>query len=156
MVSVSPKPPKMTSWWATSPGSRTLWMGIVLLDAGFVPHLLDAQAGEPRRARGSVQLAIVMQLHDLAGLEMLGGLPGELHHEHGPHGEVGGDQHRGLRGGGPLVYLSQVGGGETGRPHHHRHPPLETGQHVSRTTPGVVKSTTTSIPPASRASARSA
>src|SRR6478672_9188337 len=27
MVSVSPAPPRITSWWATSPGSRTLWMG---------------------------------------------------------------------------------------------------------------------------------
>src|SRR4051794_5122052 len=26
MVSVSPRPPKMTSWWATSPGSRTEWI----------------------------------------------------------------------------------------------------------------------------------
>ena len=27
MVSVSPSPPRMTSWWATRPGRRTEWMG---------------------------------------------------------------------------------------------------------------------------------
>src|SRR6476660_3392329 len=27
IVSVSPVPPRITSWWATNPGSRTLWIG---------------------------------------------------------------------------------------------------------------------------------
>ena len=71
MVRVWPTAPKMTSWWATSPGSRTLWIGDHAVAAA--PRARPASTNSPVRAAvpdGSIQLALVVQFDHLAGREV--------------------------------------------------------------------------------------
>ena len=52
----------------------------------------DALGGGDRGARGRVDLVRVVELDDLGGLEVGGGLRGEAHGQHGGQGEVRGDE----------------------------------------------------------------
>ena len=70
MVSVSPRPPKMTSWWATSPGDARCGWGPPS-HARLTPGLFDPQAGEPDVPEGASSLRFVVELDDLAGAEVL-------------------------------------------------------------------------------------
>ena len=87
--SVWPSPPKMTSWWATRPGRRTEWIGSWTLP----PASRDQLRGALRRARGRVELAVVVELDDLALGHVLRRLGWRsLHHQHGADREVRGDE----------------------------------------------------------------
>ena len=109
IVSVSPSVPSTTSWCATSPGSRTECTRIPSTSAPRAPGSSwvvasggararrPARVGEQGRGahRGAgrrVDLAGVVQLDHLDRVEEPGGLPGELHGEHGADAEVGGDE----------------------------------------------------------------
>ena len=112
IVSVSPSAPNSTSWWAIRPRSRTLctWMPStsaprapgrpVAVASGTGPSPASRACGcDPSRGRlggagGRVHLVRVVELDDLGGLVEAGGLLGEVHHQHGADGEVGGDQRR--------------------------------------------------------------
>ena len=118
MVRVSPSPPSSTSWWARRPRSRTACTGTPSTSAprapssavavasgcgaqpAFVAGLGDQLGGAGGGAGGGVGLVGVVQLDDLDGLEVAGGLLRELHGQDGADGEVRGDEHAGLRGGG--------------------------------------------------------
>ena len=73
IVSVSPIPPKTTSWWATRPGRRTEWIG------GLGSHARRSRLRGPRRR---VALGLVMELDDLGTREDSRRLFGESHHQH--------------------------------------------------------------------------
>ena len=60
--------------------------GDLLLETPLSPGPLDPGSGEERRAGRDVELAVVVEFDDLAGREMFGGSPGELHHQHRAHG----------------------------------------------------------------------
>ena len=79
IVSVSPAPPKMTSWCATRPGRRTEWI------AGLGSH---ARRRRLRRARRRVALRLRVELDDLGAWEHLRRLLREPHHQHGALSEV--------------------------------------------------------------------
>ena len=109
MVRLCPVPPRMTSWWATSPARRTEWMRT---PAGPAPPRLPSstsghggvgsecpragiRAGRghaPRRhqcgARRRVKLAVVVELDDFGPTEVRRGHLGKAHHQDGPDGEV--------------------------------------------------------------------
>ena len=87
-VSVWPRPPKITSWCATRPGSRTLWIGGVRAPAGLRDQLRRALRGARRR----VELRVVVQLDDLAVGHVGSDQLRRLHHQHGADREVGRDQ----------------------------------------------------------------
>ena len=109
-VSISPSPPSRTSWWATSPRSRTECTGMpstrrparaVGVLGGGVRDVAEAGLGAGRRdeagragggARGRVDLGRVVQLDDLDRLVEPRRLLGEPHHEDRADGEVGGDE----------------------------------------------------------------
>ena len=55
--------------------------------AGFEHHL----GGGARGAAGGVDLLVVVEFDNLDVIEVAGGLAGELHHEDGAEGEVGGE-----------------------------------------------------------------
>ena len=61
IVSTSPVPPNSTSWCATRPRSRTLWIGT----CGALRAARDALGGQPRGAARRVALLIVVQFDDL-------------------------------------------------------------------------------------------
>ncbi len=96
-------------------------MGTSFSSADLGPGLLHAQPGEPRRSRGGVELLVVVQFDDLAGLEVAGRLLGELHHQHCAHGEVGSDQHGSGLAFGDLADLGEIGRAQAGGAHDHRH-----------------------------------
>ncbi len=75
-----------------------------------------ALGGEHRRARGRIDLGIVVQLDDLGRLEVGRGDLGEAHHEHRPDGEVRRDDAVAL--GERLLERGVVGLGEAGRARH--------------------------------------
>jgi hypothetical protein len=61
-----------------------------LVDVGA--SLAEQVRGVRRGSRRGVQLAVVVQLDDLALRQMCGGLPCELHHQDRADGEVGSDE----------------------------------------------------------------
>ena len=91
--SVWPSPPKITSWWATRPGSRTEWIGWWTLP----PAASISSCGALGGARGGVELAVVVQLDDLALGHVRGDRLRDLHQQHGADREVGGDEAVGAR-----------------------------------------------------------
>ena len=85
---VCPSPPNITSWWATSPGRRIEWIGSWTLP----PEASDQLRGALGRARGGIELAVVVELDDLA-LGHVGRDPLRcLHQEHGADRKVGGGE----------------------------------------------------------------
>ena len=117
MVSVSPCPPSSTSWWATSPASRTECTctpvharaprapaaAVVVASGdraqpGRGPGRGDQLRGPGRGAGRGVDLVRVVQLDDLDRLEEPGRLGGELHHQHRADREVRRDQDPDVRG----------------------------------------------------------
>ena len=68
----------------------------------------DALGGGDRGARGRVDLVRVVELDDLGGLEVGGGLRGEAHGQHGGQGEVRGDEDAAAGGLGPGQVLADV------------------------------------------------
>ena len=86
--SVWPSPPKITSWWATRPGKPYRVDRLVDVAA----RLANQLGGALRRARGGVELAVVVQLDDLRTPACGGRLGGELHHQHRADREVRGDE----------------------------------------------------------------
>ena len=87
IVSVCPTSPRITSWWATSPGRRTEWIGT------SAERLAAHQLGGARRgAARRVELAVVVELDDLRPGHVPRRLGGELHHQHGADREVRRDE----------------------------------------------------------------
>ena len=68
IVSVWPSPPRITSWWATRPGRRTEWIGSWTLP----PASAISSAVRFAVPDGRVELAVVMQLDDLAPRALAG------------------------------------------------------------------------------------
>ena len=91
MVSVWPTSPRITSWWATSPGRRTEWIGTLVPSRAASP---SARRSAPR-CRSARRACVVVQLDDLGPRHVPRGLGGELHHQHGADREVGGHEHVG-------------------------------------------------------------
>src|SRR3954470_19512984 len=90
IVSVWPSPPKMTSWCATKPGSRTEWIGSGAVppaggvrSAGGAARGADQLGGARCRARRGVELLVVVELDDLALRHVLRDELRRLHHQHG-------------------------------------------------------------------------
>ena len=120
IVRISPGPPRMTSWCATSPGKPDR-----------VDRHVAAHAGRcrVRRSGRCVDLRIGVQLDDLRMWERARSLGREAHHQHGAEGEVGRQEARD-----PLLARERVelveGGlaeacrpdhaGDTGRERRHR------------------------------------
>ena len=107
MVSDWPVVPSSTSWWATSPRSRTEWIGMppapspprapssTVLVVGSGAQSADAAAMRSavcdRGARRRVDLLVVVELDDLGGVEVRRRELGEAHHQHRADREVGHD-----------------------------------------------------------------
>ena len=114
IVSVSPSPPRITSWCATRPRIRRPCTRMPSTSAprapssevrgrvgdgppGLAPGLGDQGRRTAGGAGGRVGLVGVVQLDDLDGLVERRGLGGEAHHQDRADGEVRGDQHAGAR-----------------------------------------------------------
>ena len=112
MVSDSPGPPKMTSWWATSPGRRTECnrtppsldgapdagerrllgrVGRPRARAGRLAGRVEAPGRGERRSRRRIALAVVVQLDDLDAVEVRRAQLREAHHQDRADREVRGD-----------------------------------------------------------------
>src|SRR3990172_7049316 len=107
MVRVSPGPPKITAWWATSPGRRTLWIvtpstapGPAARPFHCLPLCRCAVEGlrTPLRhlarrgdggARRRVHLALVVHLYQLNVVEEASGGLRQVGHHDRAEGEVG-------------------------------------------------------------------
>ena len=145
MVSVCPVVPNRTSWWATSPRSRTEWMGIPAAPRaprrpadGERARRVRCPLGRGRRqslggvhggARGRVGLAVVVQLDDLRRARTGRGQLGQPDHQHRPDREVGGDEAVGRRGE-RIAELGQRGVAQAAR--------ADDGVHAVRRTPAGV------------------
>ena len=82
--SVWPSPPKITSWWATRPGSRTEWIGSCTLP----PASPISSAVRLAVPEGASILLVVVQLDDLALGHVRGDQLRRLHHQHRADREV--------------------------------------------------------------------
>ena len=106
--SVWPRPPKSTSWCATRPGRRTLWMvtpsnaaarepsiGVEIRHVareGLATAAGDHAAGRVDRGAGRrIHLLVMVQFDDLGGVEEAGGDRRQVHEQHAAYGEVRGD-----------------------------------------------------------------
>ena len=108
IVSVWPSPPRITSWCATRPGSRTEWTRMpVDVGASALPRRAPrerpaARTRLPRRrhpargghrgSRGRVRLVRVVELDDLDVRQVPDRLLGEPHQQHRADREVRGDE----------------------------------------------------------------
>ena len=125
MVSCSPGLPSTTSSWAVSPRRRTAWTyavdhrpaSAVGVGLGGVRHGTQARLGAgggnalgsgDRGARGRIDLIRVVELDDLGGLEVGGGLRGEAHGQHSGQGEVRGNENAATCGLGPGQVLADT------------------------------------------------
>ncbi len=82
-VSVSPVPPKMVSWCATSPGRRTLWIGGSGAPASWMRRAVSFAV-----PLGASRLRVVVQLDDLRARKHARRLRREAHHQHRAEREV--------------------------------------------------------------------
>ena len=113
------------------PAEQDLLVGHQAGQAHRVDRLVDVPAGRRDQLRGArrgarrgVELAVVMQLDDLALGHVARGLLGELHHQHRPDREV--RRHEQVA----LPHALQRGEVGAGRAHHAVHAGLETGAGV--------------------------
>ena len=128
--SVWPRPPKTTSWCATRPGQPDRVDRLVHVAAGLADQVRGALGGARRR----VELAVVVQLDDLALGHVRGDELRGLHHQDGADREVG--RHEQVRRADALE-LREVG---AGRAHHAVDAGLEAGAGVGERGVGLRRS----------------
>ena len=92
IASVWPSPPKITSWWATRPGSRTEWIGSwTLPPAASISSAVRFAVPEGASSLRSWCSSTISHSGMCAGDRLR-----DLHQQHGADREVGGDEAVGL------------------------------------------------------------